>query len=359
MRQSLWRLGTPTQPLRSVGPHPRPRSLAILLALTLVTAGCGGGGDDPDPTTTSRPTSTTAAAGPIVPLTGLPGEGPARPALVVKIDNAPKARPQVGINQADVVVEEAVEGGITRLFTVFHSQDPPVIGPVRSARSTDIALAAPLNRPLFAYSGANSIFLKLIQEAPMVDIGVNAVPGAYRRERGRPALYDLFSSSGALFGAAPPGSGPPPPIFRYGPAAPGGRSSQGVHLEFRGRVVTLVDWRWDAAKAGWVRTQNDTAHVDADGTQIMAPNVIVQVVPYEDTGIRDQSGEPVPEAKLVGEGRALAFRDGMVTEGKWSKASAEAITEYKTADGQPLTLNPGQTWVELARADSNGVLEVL
>ena len=332
------------------------RPIAVLLGLILFTAACGGG--EESPTTTSRETTTTAAAGPIVPLTGRPGEGPNRPALVVKIDNAPKARPQAGINQADIVIEEAVEGGITRLFTVFHSQDPPVIGPVRSARSTDIALAAPLNRPLFAYSGANNVFLKLISEAPMVDIGVNAVPGAYRRERGRPALYDLFSSSSALFGAAPPGSAPPPPIFQYGAAAPGGKPSRGVHLEFRGRVVTLVDWRWDAAKAGWVRTQNDTAHVDADGAQVTATNVVVQVVPYEDTGIRDQSGEPVPEAKLVGEGRALVFRDGTVTEGKWSKASPEAITEFKTADGEPLRLNPGQTWLELARADANGVLEL-
>lgn len=333
------------------------RRFAILLGLVLLlTPACGGG--EESPTTTSRPTSTTAAAGPIVPLTGRPGEGPARPALVVKIDNAPKARPQAGINLADVVVEEAVEGGITRLFTVFHSQDVPVIGPVRSARSTDIALAAPLNRPLFAYSGANNVFLQLIKEAPLHDIGVNAVPGAYRRERGRPALYDLFSSSAALFGAAPPGSAAPPPIFEYGAAAPGAKPSQGVHLEFRGRVVTLVDWSWDAAKAGWLRTQNGTAHVDADGTQVTATNVVVQVVPYEDTGIRDQSGEPVPEAKLVGEGRALVFRDGQVTEGKWSKGSPEAITEYKTAGGKPLTLNPGQTWVELARADANGVVEV-
>jgi hypothetical protein len=333
------------------------RLIGLLVVPLLITAACGGG-DEPPTTTTTKQTTTTAAAGPIVPLTGRPGEGPARPALVVKIDNAPKARPQAGINLADIVVEEAVEGGITRLFTVFHSQDPPVIGPVRSARSTDIALAAVLNRPLFAYSGANSVFLKLISEAPMVDIGVNAVPGAYRRERGRPALYDLFSSSAALFGAAPPGSGPPPPIFEYGPAVAPGKPAQGVHLEFRGRVVTLVDWQWDAAKAGWVRTQNGTAHVDASGVQVTATNVVVQVVPYEDTGIRDQSGEPVPEAKLVGEGRALVFRDGMVFEGKWKRESAEAVTKFTSADGQPLTLNPGQTWVELARADANGVVEI-
>lgn len=336
---------------------PMRRFLALLLLPALFAAACGGG--EEAPTTTTRPTTTSAPAeGPIGPLTGRPGIGPARPALVVKIDNAPKARPQAGINLADVVIEEAVEGGITRLFTIFHSQDPAQIGPVRSARSTDIALATVLNRPLFAYSGANNVFLQLIKQAPLVDIGVDSVPGAYRREKGRPALYDLFSTSEALYAAAPQGAAPPPPIFRYGAAAAGSRPSDGVHLEFRGRVVTLVDWKWDAGKSGWTRVQNDTPHVDAEGTQVTATNVVVQVVPYEDTGIRDQSGEPVPEAKLVGEGRALLFRDGTVTEGKWSKASPEAITEYKTADGQPLNLNPGQTWVELTPADGNGVLEV-
>ncbi|MBW3536269.1 MAG: DUF3048 domain-containing protein [Actinobacteria bacterium] len=332
------------------------RTIGTIAAAGLLLAGCGGG-DEPRPTTTIAPTTTEVAS--IVPLTGRPGDAPSRPALIVKIDNAPKARPQAGINQADIVVEEAVEGGITRLFTVFHSQDPPVIGPVRSARSTDIALASMLNRPLFAYSGANNVFLRQIKEAPLVDIGVNAVPGAYRRERGRPALYDLFSSAGALFGAAPPEATPPPPLFKYGNAPAGGKASAGIHLEFRGRVVTTADWRWDAAKAGWVRTQNSSAHVDTDGNQVTATNVVVQVVVYEDTGIRDQSGEPVPEAKLVGEGRALVFRDGMVFEGVWSKGSPEAITEYKTADGQPLALNPGQTWVELARDDANGVITVL
>jgi hypothetical protein len=331
----------------------------VALALTLsVLAACGG--DEESSTTTTRAeTTTTAAAGPSQPLTGQPGEPANRPALIVKLDNAPKARPQAGLASADVVIEEAVEGGVTRLFTIFHSQVPAQLGPVRSARSTDIALAAQLGRPLFAYSGANSIFLRQVREAPLQDVGIERVTGAYRREKGRPAPYNLFTTGEALFAAAESGAAAPPPLFQYGPSAGEGKPTEGIHIEFRGRVVTEVDWRWDAAKTAWVRTQNGTAHVDADGAQVGTPNVVIQVVPYTDTGIRDQSGEPVPEAGLFGEGRALVLRDGKAYEGRWSRPEGEATTRYTSTDGSPLNLTPGTTWLELAREDANGVVRVL
>src|SRR5688500_2411294 len=143
-----------------------PKSLSVTPSL-LVSASlvaCGGGDDDaaPKATTATAPT-TTAPPAPTptsgAPLTGLAVTDPAkvaRPALIVKLDNAPKGRPQEGINQADVVVEVGVEGGITRFAAIFHSQDIPEVGPIRSARSTDIAIASELNRPLFAYSGATA-----------------------------------------------------------------------------------------------------------------------------------------------------------------------------------------------------------
>ena len=121
----------------------RLQFIAALVAAATITAACGG--DDkkaaPKPTTTTAPTTTappaeTPTSG--APLTGLAITDPAkvaRPALIVKIDNAPKGRPQEGINQADVVVEEGVEGGITRLAAIFHSQDIGEVGPIRSARS--------------------------------------------------------------------------------------------------------------------------------------------------------------------------------------------------------------------------------
>ena len=327
----------------------------VVLVGALVLAACGGGGDDHDKaTTTSTGPSTSTTVTPIpagtAPLTGLAGD-PAklgRPALVVKIDNAPKAHPQAGLNQADIVVEEGVEGGITRFATIFHSGDSDPVGPVRSARTSDIAIAAPLNRPLFAYSGTNADFERLLDQAPLVNVGPGRFPGGYHRLSGRPAPYNYFSRTSLLFGRAPAGAGPPLPQFVYGePQA--GEASRGVHVEFRGRVVTIIDWEWDAAGRAWKRTNNGAPHKDTAGQQATATNLIVEFVNYKDTGYRDQSGEPVPEAELLGEGEAWVFVNGRVIKGRWQKPSVEAVTKFVDPSGQPIRLAPGRTWVELPK----------
>jgi len=334
------------------------RHVALLAATGLALAACGGGDDDPEKASVDQ-TSTTAPAEPAAgggPLTGLPIEAAraARPALIVKIDNAPKGRPQAGINEADVVVEELVEGGITRFAAIFHSQEPESVGPVRSARTTDILIANSLNRPLFAYSGANATFQTAVNSAPLVDVGQNAFPGDFRREKGRPATYDLFTSAPKLFAHVPEGAGPPPALFRYradgAPATGAGlEPSNGVNIEYKANVTTAVEWRWDAGSKTWKRAQNGTPHVDAAGAQVAPRNVVVQFVAYRDTGQKDRSGASVPEAELIGEGDVWVFSDGQLVRGRWKKATPEAVTEYLDSAGAPIPLAPGQTWIELPK----------
>lgn len=348
----------------------RASVLVAVFAVVSVGAACGGGGSDDK----RRSTTSTAAASAahVYPLTGLPlpePAPPARPALVVKIDNAPKGRPQAGVNQADVIVEEQVEGGITRLAAVFHSTDAASVGPVRSARSTDIAIMTPLRRPLFAYSGTNSSFLKLVRSAPLVDVGHSAAAAEYRRERGRPAPYNLFTTTAGLWGRAPrpqDDSGDdaqgPPPLFAYRVpgtrwSAAGARRVSGVHYEFRDIVTTIVDFTWDADAGGWRRVQQGTAHVDAGGAQIIPTNVVIQFARYRDTGERDQSGAPVPEAELIGSGEAWVLSGGELTEGTWSKASAGVVTSYLDKKDRPIALLPGRTWVVLLPTGQAIVLE--
>ena len=323
-----------------------------MLLCTLVAA-CGGGDEDAAETTTSTTTSTVPPAPPgTAALTAL-GADPGllgRPALVVKIDNAPKARPQAGINEADVVVEEGVEGGVTRFAAIFHSRDAGSVGPVRSARSTDISVSRQMGRPLFAYSGANSVFAGLLKSSPLIDVGVGVVPGAYRREPGRPAPYNLFSSTAPLFGAGSGGTAPPP-LFAFRPpgeeAPAAWEPAPRVQAQWRGRIVTTAVFEWDAAGGGFARTQDGTPHVDASGARVVPQNVVLQVVNYRDTGLVDRSGASVPEAELIGDGEAWVLTGGRMVRGRWSRPSEEAVTAYMDGSGAPIRLTPGRTWVEL------------
>jgi hypothetical protein len=332
---------------------------AVAVAVSLAGAACGGGGkkDDAASTTTAQPPATTgppAVAANADPLTGLPlNPGlPGRAALVVKIDNAPKARPQAGVNQADIVVEEGVEGGVTRFFTLFHSQDAPSVGPVRSARSTDLLFAAQLGRPLFAYSGANNVFEGLIAKAPLVNVGVSRFPTAYHREPGRPSPYNLFSETKSLFGSAGDDVTPPPALFSYraaGEAPPeaGSEPAPRVQARWKLNITTTVVYAWDEAVKGFKRTTDGAPHLDAAGTQVAPENVVFQVVGYHDTGLRDRSGAIVPEAELIGEGEAWVLTAGRLIKGRWSRPAEGQTTAFTLPTGEPIRLTPGRTWLEL------------
>src|SRR5438067_507799 len=316
-----------------IGPHRTLRggAAAVAVAVCLVGAACSGGGKKKEAaTTTTQPPPSTTTAPPVEPnaepFTGLPPAPgvPARAALVVKIDNAPKARPQAGINDADIVVEEGVEGGVTRFATLFHSHDAPSVGPVRSARSTDILFARQIGTPLFAYSGANARFLDLVHQAPLVDVGVDRFPTAYHREPGRPAPYNLFSETRALFAAGAHDKTLPPPLFYYRPAgeappAAGSEPAPRVQAIWKLNITTTVVYAWDEASKTFRRNTDGVPHLDAAGVQVAPQNVVFQVVGYRNTGLVDRSGAAVPEAELIGEGEAWVLTAGKLIKGHWSR----------------------------------------
>ena len=342
----------------------RRRIIALFVLAALALAACGGKSKEPAnkaksvpsvPPTSEAPPTTAPPAAPTAPLTGMPVAEPAllgRVALIIKLDNAPEARPQAGLIEADTVFEEQVEGGITRLAAVCQSSDASPVRPIRSARSTDISIASELNKPLFGYSGANKVFLNLVRSSPLVDVGVDRIPAEYRRDGSRRAPHNLMATTAGLFKHAPAGSGPPPPLFLYraaGEAASGAGIGPASHLQviFQSNRVTSI-YDWDPAGGGWKRGQNGTAHVDNAGRQVGPKNVIVQFVNYRNTGLVDPSGSPVPEANLIGTGEAWVLTDGKIVKGTWTKPSAGAVTTYTDPAGAPIKLTPGQTWVELA-----------
>jgi Protein of unknown function (DUF3048) N-terminal domain/Protein of unknown function (DUF3048) C-terminal domain len=286
------------------------------------------------------------------PLTGFAGSpGPSRPALVVKIDNTPPARPQSGINEADLVFEEQVEGGMTRLAAVFDSQDADRVGPVRSARSTDIGVVGALGRPLFAYSGANNVFKAELKQAPLIDVGVDNFPGRYHRDPSRPEPENLFSSTASLAALAPSDDSAPPPLFTYRdpdtpPSGAGAVPVGHLHVDWPNRSAT-VDYDWDGSAGLWRRTQSGRPHLDTAGRQVAPANVVVQFVTYRNTGLVDRAHNPVPEAQVVGEGDAWILTGGVLIPAHWSKPSPDSVTRFVDGAGMDVPLSPGRTWIEL------------
>ncbi|MGD9703595.1 MAG: DUF3048 domain-containing protein [Acidimicrobiia bacterium] len=353
------------------------RSTAFLLgsAFALTIAACGGGDDDSAETTASEPVPTTNAAtttkgppttdsgttttpvpAPTAPLTGLPVADPAvlaRPALAVKMDNHKDARPHAGLNQADVVYEEIVEG-ITRFFVIFHSTDAAPIGPVRSARTTDVDLLNQLNRPLFAWSGGNRGVVNAIAGANAESRAHGQVDGYYRDQerRSRAATEHTLMNEGTatLFATAVPGQNPPPAMFAFRSAgeAFGGEPAAGISTKMTSVPVT---WIWDAAQSLWIRSEYNAPHVDILGTPISAMNVIFQFCDYRTS----QADPGSPEAVTVGSGDAWIFSDGQLVKGHWDRPEASAPATFTDADGKPVKLTPGRTWIELAEAGDTEV----
>ncbi|MDP1794958.1 MAG: DUF3048 domain-containing protein [Acidimicrobiales bacterium] len=335
------------------------RRLAVaLVAASLVVGACSSGGDkEKASTTTTRAAAdatTTIAVDPdVAPLTGLPADAAVRnrPALVVKIDNyAAKSYPQFGVGAADIVICEGVEGGITRLAAIFHSKDAPTVGPVRSARSSDLHFAVPLGRALFAYSGTNGNFQKLIAESPLIDLSPGKLPGGYTRNASRAAPYNLFSSTAKFYGAAPSAATAAKPLFSFASESATAEGSPVFKLDLFWKMPdratrTDVSWTWNGGKPN--RVQAGQATTDANGPAVAPRNVVVLFVEYADTGERDQSKSIVPEAKLEGSGQAWVVRDGKLVKGTWTKTSNETPIVLRDDEGKSIDLLPGQTWVEM------------
>jgi Protein of unknown function (DUF3048) N-terminal domain/Protein of unknown function (DUF3048) C-terminal domain len=353
-----------------MSPRRSLRAFALVCVAALVAVGCGGGGDDDSDaaaTTTSSTTttSTTTTAAPVAPkaaLTGLPVTDPAvltRPTMLVKINNADgkscdlRARPQVGLDQADIVIEEEVEGGITRFMAAFQSVVPETVGPVRSARSSDIDLLLTFNTPLFSWSGNNGNVQGELNNIGdrYVAVGHSSAAGnMYYRDNngGRCAPSNLFVHPAELYDFAKDKGKPATPVFTY--LADGETVAAAAPAVAGVKINTALDtaYVWNATSATWDRFQKRTRHTVVGDVQISPNNVVVLDIPY-----KGSSTAGSPEAVSVGAGAAHVYVGGKVIEGTWKKDSPEAPWTLTDAAGAPIKLTPGRTWVQLAR-DSNG-----
>jgi len=300
--------------------------------------------------------TTTHPAAPVAtcPLTGAPAPGgvvPARPALGVKIGNYPGDRPSAGLNQADIVFEEPVEGAITRLLAVFQCQGSSLVGDLRSAREPDVGILSQLSDPLFVHAGGIDPVIALLDSSPLID--ENLYSGnhgsAIIYEPGRVAPYSTFVNTASLWAFDPTDTTPPAPLFHYSAALPAGSvagSGVSVHIPFSS--TSDVTWTWNAAAGKYLRSYSGAPDIILGGSQSAAANVVILSVQTA-TGpwVENSEGGMEVDVTATGTGPLVVMRNGVAITGTWNRASLTQPAVLTTSSGTPITLAPGNTWEEL------------
>ena len=351
------------------------RFSVIGLALALVLSACGGGDSEPAATETVAP---TPKAPPIWPLTGLPGPDDAetQPIVVVKIENDPSVRPQTGLDRADLIFEELVEGGMTRFAVTFQSDLPDEVGPVRSVRHVDVAIAEPM-ADAFVFSGGARRTMKFVKRKIPTSISIvnEGAPGMYRKS-GLRAPHNLFLNipemleSLAAGNTATTGFFVRPEVKPVAPTASATASSSSsaspipTSTALTGRPVTDVgvvfshfagpNWKWNATDNMWMRSEGVKPFLNKDKTQFGTNNLVIIEVREIDAGYKGQTGGYVPRTVLTGSGRAWVLSEGRAVEVAWNKPFVDAQMELTDLDGNPFTMPTGRTWVELLPVIAEG-----
>lgn len=350
--------------------HPKGRRAAVLAAVAVVLLAAGvavyvlvGRPQGAEltsawPIADSERVVSKPAEPPVWPLTGLPA--PSEDAITktrtlsVKIENSPQARPQSGLQSADVVYESITEGGITRFNCIFSSTDPGEVGPVRSARLSDIDIV-PQYDALFAFSGASGLVNAAVKKAGLQnlsqDIGVSY---GYRRSSQRSAPHNLYLT---LAKAREEGLRRGYPATQQVRSLQFARSIEGTPTV---RTITVpfstantTRWDWDENADVYKRTNNGKPHSDAlTGKQITAKNVVVMWARMDATAKRDVAGSTTYDIVLTGSNRATVFRNGQRFDGTWT-ATADAPPTFKATDGTVIRLAPGNTWFQVIPPDIN------
>lgn len=337
-------LGGMPQRLRAPGPSSGSARLVAALtagALSLSLAACGGLRPGPAALPDSQPVAGGARLAALWPLTGEPVSGPtpSRPVLVTKIDNTASSQPQLGLDKADLVTEELVEGGSTRLAVFFYQNLPALAGPVRSMRASDISIVKPAHAAIVT-SGAAPPTLRRIKDAK-IPFFIEGAPGFFR-DGNRQMPYNLMVKLPKLAEKLPTLAVVPASYLPWGKQSDftgtGTRAARTVQVVFSRSHTTSWEFR-----GGKYHNQNSFAAV---GQQFVPDSLLVVQVREGDAGYRDPAGNHVPETIYSGKGQMLLFHQGRVLRGTWTKSSRQAPVKLSTPAG-PLSVPAGHVWVEL------------
>ncbi|GAA5060741.1 hypothetical protein HNP84_010000 [Thermocatellispora tengchongensis] len=268
-----------------------------------------------------------------------------KPVLAVKIENTAAGKPQIGLKSADIVYVEQVEGGLTRLMAIYSSRLPAKVGPVRSARISDLHILPMFGKPALAYSGVQTKMIPYVQKASLFDVSDSAAGSAYAREPGRVAPYNLVASPRKLLAAAPQATKAKDIGFVFGEAPEGGVPRKTFSVRYPAARFTFG---WSETQKRWLIWQDGKRDMAAEGGQLGAPTIVVQYAKTTRSQFHDVNDSYTPLIKTTGTGRAVVLRDGKAYKAKWSRPSEKEGTTFTTESGDPMPFAKGQVWVVLA-----------
>jgi hypothetical protein len=331
------------------------RILAAFLCLGLVGVACSGD-ESEGPSVTAQGNENEPP--PVCPLTGEEVDDAAqveRPAVAVKVENSPEARPQSGLEDADIVIEEIVEGGITRFMTIFHCNDAKRLGPVRSARFDDASIMKPFTRAM-AYAGSNDIVDEELARNDVISILEGESDALFRDPPGSTDVHSLYTKTSAVREELEKEelATPETDFLDHGDLPNGvkGKRARSVSINFS--ASNTIEYRWDGK--GWQRWEAGVPFMSATGGQITTPNVLIQEVEVNNSKtITDSIGNPSPEINLAGTGKAVLFRDGKAIEGEWTTPQPGEAPSFQTKGGEAFVFAPGQIWWELVPSNKGDV----
>ncbi|RPF22978.1 DUF3048 domain-containing protein [Myceligenerans xiligouense] len=351
--------------------------MTVAIAMSACTTGWGQElawpWEDPEPLPT--PTETTAAETEVRkaappkpapkpvywPLTGIPGNEAAmrHPAVSVKIENAPEARPTRGLEHADIVWEEVVEGGITRFVATYHSTLPDAVEPVRSVRPMDAAIVAPM-KGILAYSGGQLPFIDQVNRVSTQSVIMDDGHAGFSRDPSRAAPHNVIGRPKVFLAQEREDMrlySPPPAQFSYAhekgersSAATQGRKAGTLKVRLSNRQTT--NWYWNGESGTYKRSEGAAPSMAMSGVRHGARNVVALKMDVVMTSYTDPSGASVPETQLVGSGEGFVASQGRVVKVRWEKPRVGASIQLELENGKPVKLAPGNTWVELVPRSS-------
>lgn len=320
----------------------RLRSSLACAAAALVLASCSSGIDIPTPGDDGDAAKPLPFSAKTSPLTGLKQASmPSNPVYYVKIENTNDGEPQYGARHADMMIEELVEDGATRLIGLFHSDLPTKIGHIRSARTTDIALARPVSAAIIASGSAQKTRDEILGDKMPFYVWDWRDGAGWSTDPSKSAPYHVLLDLKAMDKAVDRTATPKQNYFTFG-AGPGEddvtKKTTRAAVTFSSATTT----RWSYSSGTWRRSPERAA----PGQEFKPTTVVVVFARVTEAGYNDKSGNPVPETVVEGQGRAVILAGGTATEARWRKPGSGSTMSFTAKDGDPLTIKPGRIWLE-------------